>query len=385
MGGGALRRRLGLTILLATLAFAIGTGSAAALSIGIKGNHFGKAAGNGKALRLIGVNRSGTEYACASDDGNGGHGFGIFQGPVNNSSIRAIKSWKANAVVLPLNEACWLGGIGGLKPQFTGAAYQDAIAAYVSRLNAHGIYVMLRLAGVGPDDHVYGAVSGNAELQMPDADHALDFWSSVASRFQGNQGVVFQAYDEPHGISWDCALNGCAVNADGSEGEPKFGPYQAVGHQAIVDTIRAAGATQPIIISGIDFDGDLSQWKQFMPNDPLHSLAVGFSSFDYSGDFGPQKSNLAQLSKEFPVVVTGFGDTDCNSSFSQKLMKFSDQHGISYLAWTWNTEADYGGCANALLGPTQGAYYSGHPSPFGKGVRKHFLAVQGHHHHGHHH
>ena len=57
-------------------------------------------------------------------------------------------------------------------------------------------------------------------------------------------------------------------------------------------------------------------------------------------------------------------------------MKFADRLGISYLAWTWNTEADYGGCENALLGPKRSAYFTGHPSGFGKGIRKHFRAVR---------
>ncbi len=71
----------------------------------------------------------------------------------------------------------------------------------------------------------------------------------------------------------------------------------------------------------------------------------------------------------------GFGDTDCNSDYSKRLMRFADGQGISYLAWTWNTEADYGGCSNALLGPKLSAYYSGHPSGFGEGIRKHYRAV----------
>jgi hypothetical protein len=58
------------------------------------------------------------------------------------------------------------------------------------------------------------------------------------------------------------------------------------------------------------------------------------------------------------------------------MMRFADQHGISYLAWTWNTEADYGGCSNALLGPTESAYCTGHPSGYGMGVREHFRTVR---------
>ena len=54
----------------------------------------------------------------------------------------------------------------------------------------------------------------------------------------------------------------------------------------------------------------------------------------------------------------------------------TDRHGISYLAWTWNTEADYGGCHNALLGPGLSAYYTGHPSGYGAGVRAHYRRVR---------
>jgi endoglucanase len=364
-------------VLAALLALAILAPSASALSIRVVGNHFVQGAG-GKShkVRLIGVNRSGSEYACASDDGQGGHGFGFFQGPTSDRAIQAMKTWHVNAVALPLNEACWLGGYGGLKAQFTGDNYRNAIAGYVKRLNAHGIFVVLRLSGAGPDGHVYGAEPGDAEIPMADADHALDFWASVASRFRGNHAVLFHAYDEPHKITFSCSLNGCATDANGSEGEPNFGPYQAVGHQAIVDTIRSTGATQPIIVSGIDFAGDVSRWEQFMPNDPKNSLVVGWNSFDYSGNFGASKADLSSLSNRHPVLIGGFGDTDCNSDYSLKLMRFADGQGISYLAWTWNTEADYGGCANALLGPTVGAYFTGHPSGFGKGVRQHFRAVR---------
>ncbi len=368
-------RRFVLFGLLAAMVSAVAAVPAGALSISVSGSHLVNA--NGKNVRLIGVNRSGSEYSCAGPDGQGGHGYAVFQGPVNDRAIQAMKTWKVNAVALPLNEACWLGGIGGLNPRFSGENYRRAIEAYVNRLNAHGIYVVLRLSGAGPDDHVYGSVPGDAETPMADADHALDFWSSVAARFQDNHAVLFHAYDEPHKISWGCSLNGCTVNANGSEGEPRFGTYQATGHQAIVNAIRASGATQPIIISGIDFAGDLSQWRQFMPTDPLASIAVGWNSFDYSGNFGASKPFLRDLSNSFPIVIGGFGDTDCNSGYSKRIMNFADGQGISYLAWTWNTEADYGGCANALLGPKLSAYFSGHPSGFGKGVRKHFRKVRG--------
>ena len=331
---------------------------------------------DGKPVRLIGVNRSGSEYACAGDDGNGGRGYAVFKGPVTGRAIKAMKRWRVNAVALPLNEACWLGSYGDLKPQFSGEGYRAAVERYVARLNARHIYVVIRLSATGPGEHVFGVSPTDTEMPLADADHSLDFWRSAAARFRNNHAVLFHAYDEPHKISWECLRDGCALNADGSEGEPKFGQYQAAGHQEIVDAIRSTGASQPIILSGIDFAGDLSRWDELMPTDPLNSLVVGWNDFDYANNIKRSKPHLKRLAKRFPIVIGGFGDTDCNSDFSTRLMKFADTLRISYLAWTWNTVADYGGCANALLGPKQSAYYTGHPSGFGRGVRRHFERVQ---------
>src|SRR5690348_1487953 len=63
--------------------------------------------GTGQPVRLFGVNRSGTEYACIQ-------GNGIFDGPNDDASLAAIRTWKANAVRVPMNEDCWLG-IGGVQ------------------------------------------------------------------------------------------------------------------------------------------------------------------------------------------------------------------------------------------------------------------------------
>jgi endoglucanase len=73
------------------------TGSAPQLHV--SGNKLVNASGN--PVVLHGVDRSGTEYMCVQ-------GSGIFDGPSDQASITAIKSWgPVNAVRVPLNEACW--------------------------------------------------------------------------------------------------------------------------------------------------------------------------------------------------------------------------------------------------------------------------------------
>src|SRR5215470_4774910 len=85
---------------------------------------------NGTPIRLLGVNRSGAEYACAQ-------GWGIFDGPSDATSIAAIASWHVNAVRVPLNEDCWLG-INGVNPSYGGVNYRSAIGNYVQTLHNAG-------------------------------------------------------------------------------------------------------------------------------------------------------------------------------------------------------------------------------------------------------
>ncbi len=217
---------------------------------------------------------------------------------------------------------------------------------------------------------------------MADADHSVSFWSSVASVFRHYRRVLFHTFDEPHGVDWACLRDGCTAN-DMPEGMQRFGAYQTAGNQAMVDAIRFAGARQPIIISGPNFAGDLSGWDTYAPHDPLHELIADVSSFDYSDYVLGHARQLKQFARRHPVIVGGFGDTHCVSSYSQKVMKVIDQIGQSYLAWTWDTVQDYGGCSNALLddpGPQvngfPAGYYSGRPSGFGRGVRDHFRHVR---------
>ncbi|MGW7557558.1 glycoside hydrolase family 5 protein, partial [Streptomyces rimosus] len=92
---------------------------------------------DGAAHRLLGVNRSGAEFACVQ-------GHGIFDGPADDASVAAIASWRANAVRVPLNEECWLG-TSNIDPRYGGANYTSAIRDYVRRLTAHGLTPVLEL------------------------------------------------------------------------------------------------------------------------------------------------------------------------------------------------------------------------------------------------
>lgn len=186
------------------LAPCCGTSQAASpLVAHVQDNHLVDASGN--ILRLLGVNRSGSEYVCLG-------GSGVFDGPVDATAIAAIKAWHVNAVRVPLNEDCWLGiNLPAINP-YIGSAYQEAIVAFVQALNNAGMYVILDLHWNAPGTYI-----ANQQQPMADLDHGPAFWSSVATTFKEFPGVIFDLYNEPDVSNWECWQSGCSVsNSDGT-------------------------------------------------------------------------------------------------------------------------------------------------------------------------
>src|SRR5204863_4960935 len=88
---------------------------------------------NGHAIRLLGVNRAGAEYACLQ-------GHPPLGGRTDRRAIAAMTAWRINAVRIPLNEHCWLG-INGAPAGYSKAHYRAAFKRYVSRLHQALLYV----------------------------------------------------------------------------------------------------------------------------------------------------------------------------------------------------------------------------------------------------
>src|ERR1700761_3827824 len=273
--------------------------AASPLSIRVEGNHFVN--GAGQTIRLLGVDHSSLEYACVD-------GFGYDDGHMDDADAAAIASWNADAVRVPLNEDCWLGINGqpnsneGADPKLTVAGYREAVENYVAALNAHGLYAILDLHWNAPGNQV-----AMEQQPMPDHDHSPAFWASVAATFKNDPGVVFDLFNEPYDptdprsgsdgnsadrITWNCwetgTANGPAGGADcdttsyDENGNPES-TYRVAGMQELVDAVRGAGATQPLLLGGLDWANDLSQWLDHEPEDPLGQEAASFHNYMFKG------------------------------------------------------------------------------------------------------
>jgi endoglucanase len=360
--------RLGSVFLLA-LFWILGAGIAHAepvVSIAVSGDHLVR--WDGSTVVLRGANTSGSEYACVSE-------HSIFDGneEASPSSISGMQSWGFNAARVELNESCWLG-VQGVKPAYSGEAYQQAIERYVNELNAAGMYVIIDMhfSSTG------AAKKATGQKPMPDERYAPAFWSSVANAFKSDPAVIFDLFNEPYPnhntdseASWKCDL-------DGSAGDTCKGfSYEAAGMQQLLDSVRATGATNVVMAGGPQYAGDLDQWLQYEPVDALGQLAASIHIYwknpshpDYSPCYSSSCWNevLAPLSSRVPIVVGEVGELDCGDTLFPPFLDFADGHGISYLAWAWFV----GNCAHE---PSLISSYSGTPTPYGSGYREHLESL----------
>ncbi|HST80895.1 MAG TPA: cellulase family glycosylhydrolase [Kineosporiaceae bacterium] len=328
----------------------------------VAGNKIVTAAG--KPYRLLGVSRSGSEFACVQ-------GKGLWDsGPVDQASVDAMKTWNIHAVRVPLNEECWLGVNGSPG----GAAYQQGIKDYVNLLVGNGINVILDLHWTwgaytnSPDWHCKDE-HATCQKPMPDAKYAPQFWTGVANAFKGNDAVVFDLFNEPYPdmpAEWDKTL-GWKCLRDG--GTCSGLPYEAAGMQDLVDAVRSTGATNVLMIGGLEWANDMREWLAYQPTDRLNNIAASWHAYSFNACATGScwDTQVAPLAQQVPIVIGEFGQDNCGFDYMQQLADWADAHGMGYLAWTWSP---WGCSTGAVLIKD----YNGTPEPgVGEGFKAHLL------------
>ncbi len=358
-----MRRRISV-LLVAALALSALTASsgrsesaARARGLHVVGNRLVDA--GGRAVRFHGVNRSGTEYACVQ-------GWGIFDGPNDAASVKAIASWHVNAVRIPLNEDCWLG-INGVQPEYAGARYRKAIVDYVRLLHSHGMYAELSLMWAAP-----GKNKATYQPGAPDRDHSPAMWASMARTFKSDPNVVLAPWGETY-VNADCFLRGGVCEATFGPGNE---PYAVAGMQEAVTVMRRAGYRGVISIPGLSYANDLSKWLSHMPKDPRRQLIAEAHVYGKNtcSSVACFNATLAPVARRVPLIFGETGETydasSCGSKNIATFLRWADAHRIGYLTWTWNT---WGNCS-ALIGDFASAKpFSGYAS----WVKSHYAATRG--------
>jgi hypothetical protein len=301
---------------------------------------------NNQPIRLLGVNYQGSEYSCIG-------GWGFWDGPHDLGSVQAMASWHINTVRIPLNEDGWLG-INGVAAAYSGANYQQAIVDYVNLLNSQGMYAIVDLHWSAP-----GTDLASGQQAMANADHSPTFWQSVANTFKNNPSVLFDLYNEPFPDSDADTTAAWTCWRDGGTGWPGV-PFNAAGMQSLVDAVRGTGATNVVMVGGIQYANCLTQWLTYRPTDPINQLAAAAHVYGNNACAAQNggaclTTNHVPVAAQVPLIWGETGETydssECGSGNMEVILPWADAHGVSYIAWSWGY---FGDCLSLTSDPEIG-------------------------------
>lgn len=291
---------------------------------------------SGRPYQLRGVVRAGAQAQCVA-------GTGIWDGPVDDASVRAIRSWQANAVRILVDSSCWLGTAAEPSP-YQGAAYRAEIIDYVQRLARHGVTPVIAVHGTG---------TGNVK----------DFWGSVAWHLGTDRAVLFDlrsaAYPASDGVdsatAWRCWRDATDCGAGGPR----------PGMQELVRIVRVYGAFNILLVGGLDRANDLSGWLAYRPDDPAgRNLAAAWRVDDDSACATPAcwEQQVAPVAAEVPVVAVEVSADTGRHRFVGAAIDWLDHRELGFFGSVWHPEGYED--VPALIRD-----YHGRPTPYGAGVK----------------
>lgn len=217
----------------------------------VKGNKiFNK---KGERVMLTGVNCASLEWLSNPDK-------------LLDTVIYALDEWNANTIRLPLSQDRWFGFGGDQQGEDeSGERYRGIVDSIVKEIAERDKYIILDLhrSNCGSWGEF---ISGN----MPDM-NSLVFWKSIAKRYGNHPNVLFGIFNEPFKVSWDCWRDGGEITVEyapqnignqimrDESGEPVLEKitFQSPGLQKMVDTVRAVGARNIVIVAGLDWGYEL--------------------------------------------------------------------------------------------------------------------------------
>ena len=254
----------------------------------------------------------------------------------------AIEEWRGNILRLEVRDDFWHGTSPGQDDG--GAAYRALVDAAVTFAANRGVYVMIDL-------HRYRAVR---------PEH-VGFWREVATVYKNHPAVLFDLFNEPHGISWEVWRNGgfveektTAADEDAflSEVERKKSArsFQSPGMQALVEAIRGVGARNVVVAGGVGWAYDLSGVARGYGLEDKTGNGVMYSWHVYNWHTGWEAAVLAAAEK-YPILVGECGadlkkmgfiaaeQQEDPRTWSPRFIGFVQKHRLNWTAFSFHPQA----------------------------------------------
>ncbi len=143
---------------------------------------------------------------------------------------------------------------------------------------------------------------------MPDQ-NSVTFWKDVAATYKDHPAVIFDLYNEPHDVSWEIWQKGGKVTEKARRSDVGKS-YEAVGMQSLLDTVRAAGAKNVVVVGGLNWSYDLSgvlDGRQLSDPDG-NGVIYANHAYPFKGDTVERWiGKMEKATKTLPVIVSEFG------------------------------------------------------------------------------
>ena len=287
-------------------------------------------------VRLLGVNRAGLEWS-ANDE------------LILSSTAYALDEWKCNTVRISLSQDRWYGFGPEQRNDTEGLKYRAKFDSIVNAALAREKYIILDLHW--NNCNVWGSHIG--QRKMPDM-NTLFFWKDAARRYRNNPAVLFNLYNEPHDITWDVWLNGGEVDEDITDyrtGETYSVSYTTPGHQKLADAVRAEGASNILIVSGIDYGYHLDGIAQGYVIEDKTGNGVIYDSHIYPWKDLNWDDHVSIIADKHPVMIGEFGHygdkanpvegPQClpSKEWMTRILDWIDKKQYHFAAWNFHPSA----------------------------------------------
>jgi endoglucanase len=313
---------------------AASSSGASTFGLKISGNKFVDL--NGNVLQLQGEAVAGSEISYANSMWDAYYTTSV-------ATWTAIKNkWQMNIIRLPLNEYDWNANASSAK----GVPYQTIVKTAAANITAAGMYAIADLHWAAPNGYRGGVADG--QPGYIDSDNGPTFWSSVATAFKNNPGVLFELFNEPYGtgsVDNNLLKNGGGPvsfydQAQGKGGGANTGvSFTVAGHQQLVNAIRATGATNVILYSCPAWDSQPSASLAVKPTDPLNQLGA---TVHYANGSNADYTNI--LNAGIPIIMTEYYTMAGRGGYS-----WAKTNHIGYVMWganNWGSSGDLSALIN---------------------------------------
>lgn len=251
------------------------------------------------------------------------------------AEMDAARAWNADTLRFQVSER----GLGDptLVPADR-AAYVATVVAAVTRARTNGFTVIVSMQDQG---------NGCGSVHPLPTQETVDAWSALAPALLGDPYVMFELYNEPQ--NYADAAGWAQWQSGGSTPDTNLGDV-AVGHQALVDHLRALGSTNVLIADGARY----AELTAGMPRltDPAGRLVYGIHPYAYLPGVARWDAQYGAAAGEVPLIATEWNylAKDCGSAAERvapDLLTYLRRHHIGVLGhafdalkttvadWTW--------------------------------------------------